>query len=214
MGKNIEQIVRLLKKQIKAHSPIVLNRSPFKLLIATVLSQRTRDQNTAIAARNLFSKYHTPKQLSLASEKEIGKLVRKSGFYKVKAKRIKQISSILAEKFSSRVPRTLDELLSLPGVGRKTANIVLSLSFGIPCIAVDTHVHRISNRLGFVKTKTPEQAEFALMKVVPKKHWIELNDLLVKHGQQTCNPRKPKCGECLLQAHCDYFKKTFSQGKQ
>ena len=194
------KIVKALKKRYdwkRGHSS-----DPFRVLITTVLSQRTKDASTEKASSALFSKFKTPEQIAKADIRTIEKLIRASGFYKVKAKRIKQISRIIIENFSGRVPRRMDELLSLPGVGRKTANCVLVFAYRQPAIPVDTHVHRISNRLGVVRTKTPEKTETELMKRIPKRYWIDLNELLVTHGQNTCLPRKPRCSACPIAKWC------------
>jgi len=205
--KDINLILKLLKKEIGFHKPVVGYNSPFKVLISTVLSQRTRDENTEKASSQLFKKFDSSKKLSRAKIKEIEKLIKPSGFYKVKARRIKEIALDIEKRFKGKVPNSLDELVSLKGVGRKTANCVLVYSFKIPAIPVDVHVHRISNRIGLVKTKTPEHTETELMKLIPKNKWIELNDLMVKFGQRKCFPRNPKCEICLLNRECDFERK-------
>ncbi|MGQ4873577.1 MAG: endonuclease III [Promethearchaeia archaeon] len=175
---------------------------PFKILISTILSARTRDENTKIATEKLFSKYKTPKQIAEADIEDLESLIRASGFYRVKAARIKEVSKILVEKYKGNVPDDFKELISLPGVGAKTANCVLVYAFKQPAIPVDTHVHRISNRLGWVKTKTPEQTEDALKDLIPKKLWIRLNHIFVKFGQQVCLPISPKCDICPVNEIC------------
>ena len=207
MKKNINLILKLLKKEIGFHKPVVGFENPFKVLISTVLSQRTRDENTAKASKQLFSKFPSAKKLAKAKTKEIESLIKPAGFYRVKAKTIKNIAKEINERFKGKVPSSLEELISLKGVGRKTANCVLVYSFRIPAIPVDVHVHRISNRIGLVKTKTPEESEQELMKVFPKSKWIELNDLMVKFGQKKCFPRNPKCEICLLKKECDFGRK-------
>ncbi len=205
-SRDIGKIVKILEKRIPVGLFGKRNKSPFEVLIATVLSQRTRDENTAKAAEQLFSKYKTPKEIADAGILQIEKLIKPSGFYKVKAQRIKEISRIIAEQYNSRVPKSLDELLKLPGVGRKTAGIVMCYGFGIAeSIPVDTHVHRISNRLGLVKTKHPEQTEQALMKIVPKRYWLDLNELFVRFGQLICRPITPHCAECPITKYCNYY---------
>jgi endonuclease-3 len=181
---------------------------PFQVLISTVLSQRTRDENTERASEKLFSKYKTPKQLSQAPLEKLYPLIKESGFYMTKAKRIKEISRILEEKYGGKVPRDFGELVSLPGVGRKTANCVLVYAYRLPAIPVDTHVHRISNRIGFVKTRIPEQTESELVKIIPRKYWVDFNELFVKFGQRTCQPVRPRCWECPIVRQCDYTNKN------
>lgn len=178
------------------------NPSPYRILISTVISLRTKDGVTIQAAERLFKKAPGLKKLASLTEKEIQSLIYPAGFYKNKAKHLKQIAYILIEKYNSKVPADQAALLSLPGVGRKTANLVLNLGFGIRAICVDTHVHRISNRLGWVKTKTPEQTEFALMKILPEKYWIEINEILVKFGQNVCTPISPHCSSCPVVSNC------------
>lgn len=206
----MEKISKILKAMYKTEGakPVIQNRTSFQVLIATVLSQRTRDKNTALASKQLFEKYSNAKTLSKAPLKEVRKLVKPAGFYKVKASRIKEIATLLVKKFDGVVPEGSEALMSLPGVGRKTANCVLVYAFKKPAMPVDTHVHRISNRLGLAETKNPEQTEFALMKLVPKKNWLELNHLMVRYGQTTCLPRNPRCHACELTPDCGYFLNT------
>lgn len=204
--KNIHKIIQGLRKEIGKTTAVVYSRNPFVVLIATVISQRTRDINTERAAKHLFSRYKTPRQLAKAPLKSIEKLIHGSGFYKVKAGRIKKIANVILKQYKGKVPDDFNELIKLHGVGRKTANCVLVYAYRKPAIPVDTHVHRISNRLGIVKTKTPEQTELALTKAVPKKYWIELNELMVKFGQKKCLPRNPRCAICSLKGLCDYYR--------
>ncbi|MBU2100122.1 endonuclease III [Candidatus Micrarchaeota archaeon] len=211
--KNILLILKLLKKEVGFHKPVVGFENPFKVLISTVLSQRTRDENTEKASKALFKKFSNSKTLAKAKTKEIESLIKPAGFYRVKAKTIKKIAIDLIERFNGKVPSSLEQLVSLKGVGRKTANCVLVYSFHIPAIPVDVHVHRISNRIGLVKTKTPEESETELMKVFPKSKWIELNDLMVKFGQNKCFPRNPKCETCLLNKECDFGREKLNKGK-
>ncbi len=196
----IARIVNALKKEYGWKRQ--RSSDPFRVLITTVLSQRTKDANTDKAAKALFSKYKMPRQLANARLRDIEGLIRPSGFYKVKARRIRQISGIILDKYKGKTPRKMDELLSLPGVGRKTANCVLVFAYRQPAIPVDTHVHRISNRLGWVRTKTPEKTEDQLVKKIPKRYWIDLNELLVTHGQNICLPRKPRCPVCPIKKWC------------
>ncbi len=196
----VDAIITRLKKH---YPPGKFNSSdPFRVLITTVLSQRTRDEVTDRAAGKLFARYPTATALANADLGDIEELIREVGFYRVKAPRIKEIARIICNDFKGRVPEDMDTLLSLPGVGRKTANCVLVYGFGRDVIAVDTHVHRISNRLGLVSTKTPEETEVQLLEVVPKKHWRHINELLVRFGQDICRPVGPKCGGCPLSGLC------------
>ena len=178
---------------------------PFKVLIATILSHRTRDEATKVAADNLFRVYDSARELAEADPMQIEQLIKPVGFYRVKAKRIVEVSKILCERFGGVVPDDFEALLSLPSVGRKTANCVLVYGFGKPALPVDTHVHRISNRLGLVSTKTPEETEEALKRVIDKKYWVKINDLLVKFGQQICRPIKPRCEVCTLKLFCRFY---------
>lgn len=178
---------------------------PFRVLIRTILSQRTRDENTDAASAMLFSKFSTPEAIANASIEEIEKLIRKSGFYHVKASRVKEVSRIIHEDYNDIVPEDMGELLSLPGVGRKTANCVIVYGFHKDAIPVDVHVHRISNRIGLVNTKNPDETEEKLMKTVPKKYWLPLNDLFVQFGQTICRPIGPKHEICPIAEYCDYY---------
>lgn len=202
MTEKIQKIKKIISRLKEKTALEHYNGEPFKVLISTILSQRTRDENTIKATEALFSVYKKPEEIAGASLQKIRKLIRPSGFYKVKAERIKEVSKLIAEKYSGRVPSEIDELLKLPGVGRKTANCVLVYGFGKDAIPVDVHVHRISNRLGLVATKTPEQTEEALRKTIPQKFWLDINELFVKFGQNVCRPIKPRCGECFLRGEC------------
>lgn len=179
---------------------------PYKILIGTILSARTRDETTTNVIKMLFSKFKNPEELSRANLKEIKELIQKIGFYNVKAARIKEVSKILVEKYNGKVPPNLEDLLSFPGVGRKTANCVLVYGFRKPAIPVDVHVHRISNRIGIVKTKKPEETEIVLQKSIDRKHWIAVNETFVVFGQNICLPIKPKCNVCRLTKLCKYYK--------
>lgn len=181
---------------------------PFSILIGTILSARTRDENTTKIVKLLFSKYKNPKQLANAKLKDVEKIIKPIGFYHVKAKRIIDVAKIIDSKYNGKVPQNLEELVDLPGVGRKTANCVLVYAFDKPAIPVDIHVHRISNRLGLVKTKTPEETEVELMKKIPKKYWLEINDTFVMYGQNICKPITPLCDVCKIKSYCDYYKTT------
>ena len=179
--------------------------NPFRILIGTILSQRTRDERTAVATERLFRRYKSPADLAGARPSEVKKLIKPVGFYNMKTRAIIKVSEELVERFGGEVPSDIDSLLSLTSVGRKTANCVLVYGFDKPAIPVDTHVHRIANRLGLVETKTPEETEKSLVETVPRRYWLELNELFVRFGQTTCKPVGPRCGECTLRAGCNYY---------
>ncbi len=177
-------------------------RSAFHLLVSCIISLRTKDEVTHEASRRLFRLANTPAELADLSEEEIAKTIYPAGFYNTKAGQLRRIAAILTADHGGVVPDDEAALLKLPGVGRKTANLVLGLGFGIPAICVDTHVHRISNRLGLAATKTPDATERALQSVLPKDLWIDINDLLVTFGQNRCHPTSPKCNGCPLDDLC------------
>ena len=205
---NIGKILKILKNEyIKNRKPIVteiseIDKDPYKILIGTLLSLRTKDAVTKQASNKLFATADTPEKIVKLSQKQIEKLIFPVGFYHRKAENIKLVSKIISQKYAGKVPDNLDELLSLPGVGRKTANLVLVLGFDKFGVCVDTHVHRISNRWGFVKTKSPEETEFALRKKLPKKYWKIYNDYLVSFGQNICKPISPLCSKCKIEKWC------------
>ena len=177
-------------------------RDPFKVLIATVLSLRTKDETTAEAAERLFTDAATPQKMIRLGAERIAALIYPVGFYKTKARNILDICQRLVDQYKGRVPDDLEQLLKFRGVGRKTANLVVTLGYGKPGICVDTHVHRISNRLGYVRTRTPEQTEFALREKLPARYWIVFNDLMVAFGQNMCKPISPFCSKCTLNHLC------------
>ncbi len=182
--------------------------SVFQQLIATLLSSRTKDTTTIPLVKKLFLKYKMPQDFISARISVLEKELYGIGFYRVKARNIHKLSRIIRDKYHNVVPNTLEELTSLPGVGRKTANCMLNYAFKKPAIAVDIHVHRISNRLGWVKTNTPEETEQELMKILLRELWIRVNELLVDHGQRVCFPRKPKCEECEVRKYCEYGRRN------
>ncbi len=208
MVKNISAILSGVKSaigplQVEWHQ----NLNLFQLLVGTVLSARTRDESTDRAVKQLFSTYKTPQQIAQAPIKRLQKLVRPANFHKGKAKRIKELSRILVQKYKGKVPNKREELMELPGVGPKVSAIVMAYGFkSITAIPVDVHVHRVSNRIGIVKTKTPEKTELALVKIIPKRYWLDLNELFVLFGQNICTPVKPWCSKCPITRHCDYYK--------
>ena len=189
------------------------NRDPYRVLIRTILSQRTRDDNTDRATAQLFDEYPTLEDVASATPEELEPLIRPAGFYHVKARRIIEVSQMLQEEYGGVVPGKMEELLLLPGVGRKTANCVLVYAFQKPAIPVDVHVHRISNRLGLVDTKTPEETEVELERIVPRKYWIELNDLMVQFGQTICRPVNPLHEICPLADICLYYQELLPEGE-
>jgi endonuclease-3 len=184
------------------------NGDPFKILIGTILSQRTRDESTTKASERLFAVYGTPQKLAAADPGSVRELIRNVLYYDVKSKNIIKVAKQIVTEYGGEVPRDMDSLLKLPSVGRKTANCVLVYGFNIPAIPVDTHVHRISNRLGLVQTKTPEETEVELERIVPRRYWLELNELFVRFGQTTCLPRGPRCEICTLKSSCRYYKEV------
>ena len=179
---------------------------PFSILIGTILSARTKDETTTKAVKALFLKYKNPKDLANAKIKDVEKIIRSIGFFHVKSKRIVEVAKIIHTKYKDKVPEDLDTLVQLPGVGRKTANCVLVYAFEKPAIPVDIHVHRISNRLGLVDTKNPEETEQELMSKIDKKYWIDINDTFVMYGQNICKPISPMCNVCKIKKSCKYYK--------
>ena len=179
---------------------------PFSILIGTILSARTKDETTTTAVKALFLKYKNPEDLANAKIKDVEKIIRSIGFFHVKSKRIVEVAKIIHQKYKDKVPEDLDTLVQLPGVGRKTANCVLVYAFEKPAIPVDIHVHRISNRLGLVDTKNPEDTEQELMKKIDKKYWIDINDTFVMYGQNICKPISPMCDVCKITKSCKYYK--------
>jgi len=205
---DIGRVIKILREENASfNSPVVTEvarlRDPFKVLISTLISLRTKDEVTRASSERLFRLADSPSEMAKLRTNAIEKAIYPAGFYRTKAKNIKRVCSVLLSEYGGRVPDELEELLKLHGVGRKTANLVVTLGYGKPGICVDTHVHRISNRLGYVRTKTPEQTEFALRAVLPGKYWIEYNDLLVTYGQRVCAPVSPFCSRCRISRYCD-----------
>lgn len=203
-----ENIIPLLARQLeKSELPSVSQiarkkKDPYRVLISTMISLRTKDDVTLAASGRLFKLADKPEKMADLGEDIIAGAIYPAGFYKNKARHIREASRLLMEQFNGTVPPVLDQLLELPGVGRKTANLVLNLGFGINAICVDTHVHRISNRFGWVETKTPEETEYALMDILPEKYWIDINEILVSFGQKVCTPQSPFCSRCLPSGFC------------
>jgi endonuclease-3 len=207
--RNMAEIIRLLELELgKRKLPIVTHlaeerRDPFEILISTLLSLRTKDEVTAAATERLFALASTPAEMLRLSETEIQRAIYPVGFYRNKAETIRQVCRELIERFQSGVPDSIEELLTIKGVGRKTANLVVSLGFSGAGLCVDTHVHRISNRMAYVRTKNPEETEFALRAKLPPEHWSRYNTLLVAFGRNTCRPVSPLCSHCPVEVYCD-----------
>lgn len=197
----------LRKAACKYDEPIAESQSrhgdPFRVLVGVLLSSRTKDDTTGPAVERLFAKTRTPRTMARMDVKQIEELIFPVGFYHTKARHLKDMSRMLIEQFGGKVPRSMEELLRLPGIGRKSANLILSVAFGIPAICVDTHVHRITNRWGYVQTRNPYETETALREKLPKRYWIEINRLLVVYGQNICTPISPRCSACGIQKYCD-----------
>jgi len=212
--REIHAAIKILRREVpKWNTPIVTlmaetYESPFRVLISCILSLRTQDATTAQASHRLFAVADSPEAITKLSAKQIEKLIFPVGFYKTKSKSILEICRTLIDHHGGKVPDEIDELLKFKGVGRKTANLVVTLGYKKPGICVDTHVHRISNRWGYVKTSTPEKTEFALRARLPKKYWIEYNDLLVSFGQHLCRPISPMCSQCPVAGYCDQISVT------
>ncbi len=187
---------------------------PFRVLIGTILSQRTRDEMTETATAQLFARYPDAPALAAAETAEVERLIRPVGFYHQKAPQIQRVSRILVDEHGGRVPSTYEELLELPQVGSKTANCVLVYGYGIPRIPVDTHVHRVSNRLGLVTTKAPEKTERALMAFVPRRYWLEVNELFIEFGKEICRPIGPRCDVCSFRSYCRYYRSVGSKRRK
>jgi endonuclease-3 len=201
--KNVLEIIRILSALYPSHPLRIDERTPpFQILVAAMMSARTKDPVTVEAARRLFAVARTPNDMRKLAPGRVAKLIYPVGFYNTKAKALVELSASLEDNFGGEVPCTREELMTLPGVGRKTANLVLSVAFDIPAICVDTHMHRICNRLGWVKTDNVDETEQELMKVLPKEHWAVINKLIVNHGQQICAPTSPKCSICAIDAFC------------
>ena len=203
---DIDKIVKLLKDAKQPQSEFVKLmdsfKNPYLVLIACILSLRTNDKTTYPATLRMLELAKTPKEMKNVSVEDLSKAIYPVGFYENKARQIIELSKTIDEELNGQVPDEIEDLIKVEGVGRKTANLVLSLGFNRTAICVDVHVHRIFNRLGYIKTKTPEETEFALREKLPQKYWIDINTLLVTHGQNVCKPIKPKCSECPIARYC------------
>ena len=202
---NIKKILDILEQTYPDAECELNYTSAFELLIATILSAQCTDVRVNKVTAELFKKYNKPEDFAKLSTAEISEEIKSCGLYKSKAQKIKETSVILCSNYGGEVPDKMEELVKLPGVGRKTANVVLSNAFGVDAIAVETHVFRVSNRIGLVKTDTPEKTEFELMKVLPKKRWSKAHHLIIFHGRRICKARKPECNICPIVEYCDYY---------
>ncbi len=206
---NIDTVYKVLEARFQTYKTPVVDfieaqtKDPFKVLVATILSARTKDETTTETVNILFQKVNTPDDLEQLTEAELDKMIFKVGFHHTKAKHLKQLPVVLREKFNGIIPDEIDDLIQLPGVGRKTANLVRVIAFKKPGICVDVHVHRISNRLGYVKTKNPFETEMALRKILPGKYWLCINSYMVAFGQNHCTPLNPYCDTCPIYEECD-----------
>jgi endonuclease-3 len=211
--KDIHRAIAILKDEVQQwKTPIVGEienryRDPYRVLISCLLSLRTKDKVTEDASLRLFSLAGDPRSMLKLTNKQIEKVIFPVGFYRRKAETIRRVSNLILKQYDGAVPDTIDELLKLPGVGRKTANLVVTVAYKKPGICVDTHVHRIFNRWGYVETRTPFETEMALRAKLPREYWIIINELIVSYGQHRCTPRSPRCEECALSNRCDYYAK-------
>ncbi len=196
------KIFDILSVEYPEVKPALDYTNPFELLIATILSAQCTDERVNIVTKELFKKYKNPKDFILAEQEELEKDIFSTGFYKQKAKSIKNCCKMLIDDFNGSVPADFDKLALLPGVGRKTASVVAGNAFGIPAIAVDTHVRRLSNLLGFIESSDPEKIEYKLKELLPESYWTNSSHWLATHGRKICNARKPKCGDCVISLYC------------
>lgn len=202
--KSVKEILKILSKEIPDSGIALRSSNPFELLIATILSAQCTDVRVNQVTVDLFKKYRSPKDYAAVHLANLEKDIRPTGFYRNKARSIQKCCQELVARFGGEVPRTLDQLVTLPGVGRKTANVILGNVFGIPGIVVDTHVRRVSQRIGLTKNDDPVKIEFDLMVIVPKEEWTRFSNLLVWHGRKTCTAQKPLCKKCSIRKWCNY----------
>lgn len=207
-NKDIDIVMELLGAHFKSvQTPVVdlievQGGSPFKILVATILSARTKDETTSRVVAELFERIQVPNDLDKLSAEELNSIIYQVGFHNTKTKHLKELPKVLREEFDGVIPSEIEDLIRLPGVGRKTANLVRAVAFKLPAICVDVHVHRICNRWGYIKTKNPLETEMALRKKLPKKHWLDINSYVVAFGQSLCKPRKPECDICPIYKYC------------
>jgi endonuclease-3 len=207
---NIDKVIKILGETYPNAECELNFKSPYELLVATILSAQCTDKRVNLVTEKLFEEYNTPKKMVSLTEEELGEKIRSCGFYKNKSKNILQTSKLIIMEHNKEVPKTMEELTSLPGVGRKTANVVLSNAFGVPAIAVDTHVFRVSNRIGIAHGNTPEQVEDELMENIPRDMWSITHHYLIWHGRNICKARKPDCEVCPVALYCEYYLKNVS----
>ncbi|OPJ55794.1 endonuclease III [Alkalithermobacter paradoxus] len=205
---DINELLDILEKTYPDAKCELHYTTPFELLIATILSAQCTDVRVNKVTSKLFEKYNTPKDFVELGEERLGNIIKSCGLYKSKSNNIINTSKILLSRYFGQVPQTLEELINLPGVGRKTANVVLSNAYGVDAIAVDTHVFRVSNRIGIISSKNPEDTEFKLMEVIPKKRWSKAHHLFIFHGRRTCKSQNPNCIDCTIKCYCKYFKEN------
>ena len=201
--KRAAQILDILQQEFPDAGTMLAFGDTFQLLVAVVLSAQSTDAQVNRVTGPLFCRYKTPRDFAAADLEELEEAIRGVGLYRTKASNLQKIAHILLEQYQAQVPGDFDELIKLPGIGRKTANVMLSVGFGQPGLGVDTHVHRVSNRLGLVKEKTPDKTELALKAIIPRRRWSQAHHLLIFHGRQTCTARKPKCPVCIINPLCD-----------
>ena len=212
--KRVKEIIKILSKEIPDSRIALKFSNPFELLIATILSAQCTDVKVNQVTASLFKKYRSPRDYAEVDSKELEEDIRPTGFYRNKAKSIQKCCQELVNRFGGEVPRTLDDLMTLPGVGRKTANVILGNAFGVPGIVVDTHVHRVSQRIGLTKNDDPVKIEFDLMEIVPKEEWTHFSNLLIWHGRKTCVARNPLCEICPIRKLSDYGTKLLKSKRE
>lgn len=203
--RKINVILKILEETYPEATTALNYKTPFELLLSTILSAQCTDKRVNIITKELYAKYNKPEDFASLDVKELGEMIKSCGFYRNKSKNIIATSRILLEKFNGQVPKTREDLVKLPGVGRKTANVVLSNAFGQDAIAVDTHVFRVSNRIGLAKTKNVEETERQLMQNIPKNKWSKAHHWLINHGRNICKARRPLCEDCPIQENCKYY---------
>lgn len=208
------EVLKLLQSMYPEAVTALHYENNFELLVATILSAQTTDERVNIITKNLFASFPTPAKMAEASFEDIAQHIKSAGLWQTKARNLIKTAQILVKEHEGQVPQTREELQALPGVGRKTASVVLAVAFKIPAIAVDTHVFRVANRLGLAKAKTTRQTEEQLMKTIPQEYWIEAHHWLILHGRALCRARNPLCEQCPLSPHCPYFKENLAQNKK